>query len=161
MFGLAVVLVLASHGDQGAREDKFRGALTEGRGESVQIVDRVAALRELDNRVAERPSFFGCGIAVSVGGPNTLVGAVSLSILGALSVTSASGIILLVVGMTCVPVGILVSLVAGFVMIGVATDQRVFDERIRVLRRHLQQPVEPPIPPPVVMAPSPVVLARF
>ena len=161
MIGMAVVLVLASHGGEGSREEKFRGALTEGRGASSPIVDRVAALRELDNLVAERPSFLGCGIAMSIGGTITLVGAVSLSILGFLGVTSGSGIFL-VVGLICLPVGILVTLVAGFVLIGVATDQRVFDERIQVLRRQLQQTVEPPLPQPAVMAPLPaLMLARF
>jgi hypothetical protein len=158
MLGLAVALMLASFGSEGSREERFRGALL-AEASAIVFGDRVATQRELDNLVAQRPGFLGCGIAMSVGGTITLVGAVSLSIMGALGV--GAGMIFLIVGMICVMAGILVSLAAGLVMIGVATDQRVFDERIRVLRRQLQQPIEPPLPPPVVMAPSPVILARF
>lgn len=161
MLGLAVAMVLASYGSEGPREEKFRGALI-AQASAPTTIDRAAVQRELDNLLLERPDFTGAAIAMSIGGGFTLIGVVAFSIMAAAGVTSAPGIILLVMGMICVPGGLIIGLVAGLVMIGVAMDRHLFDERMRVLRGKLEQAPEPPLPPSSVMAPSPaLLLARF
>lgn len=161
MLGLAVVLVLATFGNEGTREERFRGSLI-AQASAPSSIDRVAIQRELDRLVLEKPDFVPAATTLAIGGAFTLLGLTSLVIMAAAGVSSSAGIIFLVIGAATIPTGLIVALVAGLVMINVAVDRRVFDERIQLLRGKLAQPVELPPPPPGVMAPAPaLMLARF
>ncbi len=151
MLGLAMVLVLASHGGEGSREQKFQGALVP--------VDRAATVRELNTLLLNRPDFMPSGIAMGIGGGFAVSGMVCLTLASA---AGGTNLFLLIVGGIALPAGLIVALVAGFTMIMVVVDRNVIDARIRALKARLDEPLEAPVPAPSVAAPSPLLLlARF
>jgi hypothetical protein len=143
---------LASHGNEGPREEKFRGALI-AQASKPTTIDRASVQLELDTLLLEKPDYGPAAIAMAIGGAFGIAGAAFLMIMTALPGGSLIRIAMLAVGLGFLPAGAIVVLAAGLAMITVWADRRVFDERIRVLQEKLAGPPSAPT--------SLLVLARF
>jgi hypothetical protein len=160
--GLVVVsLLLATHGDEGTREEKFRGALVAQN--AAPVNDTAAIQREIDLLTIERPSTTGPKVLIGVGfGTAAAAGAVLLGIV--FGAATGWGIVLVAaIAVVAAAVGIVLGVI-GLISLGIASNEREkTDLGLEKLRQQLKATPSPAAVPSVQREQplSPLVLARF
>lgn len=162
--GLVVVsLLLATHGDEGSREEKFRGALLAQNAAPVATVsDTTAIKREIALLTIERPTLTAPIAIIIVGGGLATLGGI-LFLVG-VAVAGWNGVGLFVLGLASVAVGGL-GIIIGLISLAVTASVREHtDERLKKLNEQLKATTPQQSTPAVewlVRPPAPLTLARF
>lgn len=155
-----IAVVLATHGEEPSREEKFRGALAqvEVRGTTALTL---SPREELDALYKNRPSLVGAGAALGTGLGLTLVGGGLFALPWlirsfALSLRE-SGVWWMLFSGSMLGIGVLTGLIAGMVMAVLGDKLTRIDRRIRMLE------AQAPRPPTTAQfsLPPHLVLARF
>jgi hypothetical protein len=158
MLFVLIAGVLAIHGEEPSREEKFRGALAqvEVRGSAAPSLTSEQELRAL---AAKRPTLVGSGVALGVGVTLTAIGGllVALPFLSRSFAISLgeSGVFFMIAAGGLVALGAVIGIVAGVVMSKLGVEQTRIDARIRELQ------AQPPSATEQFSIPPHVVLARF
>jgi uncharacterized membrane protein YciS (DUF1049 family) len=160
--GVVVVAVLvSSHGDEGTREEKFRGALVAEAQVGPEVRGTTSPLDasgELATLRADRPTFDGASTLLTVGGVVSVLGLVGVGLTFAfLPALGEVGVFFLVASAGLFGVGLVLGVVAAILMVNIGAKLTRIDARIRELEEAAaQQPVTQ-----LFSLPPRFVLARF
>ena len=150
--GLMVSLLLATHGDEGSREEKFRGALLAQN--AATVTDTAAIRREIEVLTLSRPSFIPAVLMIAIGGGIALVGGVVM--LGVyFGAPSWSALTAFWFGAIGAAFGAVVAVIGLIVLATTSVVRDATDDRLKELRRQLKGAA------PSALATPGLVLARF